>query len=655
MLLTKKQKAVTKEAGAHRDKEAGGSTRKLAGWQKTLTSAIAILFSLFEIISNSIINMEEIYRNAISLAFMVALTFLLYPATRRSPQQRFTYFDLILAIVGTLSVLYIVFFYTDLHVVRKSQAIFTDYFFAALAIVILLEVSRRTVGWFIPVLCVLFLIYALYARYFPGMFAMAGFSPERLLYRMYMTTEGIFGTTLSIASTYIFIFILFGSFLRATGAASFFNDLAMAIAGRWQGGPAQVAVISSAMMGTLSGSAVSNVATTGTFTIPLMKRVGYEPHFAGAVEAVSSTGGMIMPPIMGAAAFIMAGFLGIPYGTVVLAAIIPALLYYLAAIIAVYLEARRLNLKGLDPSSLPRVSQVLRERGILIVPILVIFFTLITGKTPLYAGFLGILVTIAASFFVPGSRLTLSKLLTALEEGATGIIQVGIACASVGIIVGVVNMTGVGSVFAYNIINLSHGSVLLALILVMLTSILLSMGLPSTALYIVVAVTAAPALIKAGVHPLAAHFFVFWFGAISNITPPVALASYTAAGIAESDPMRTGWAAFRLAIPGFLIPFVAAYNPLLLMQAPPGGSLHVPELLIAIVTSIIGVFGLSAATIGYLKDYLSLIERALFFCGSVLLIIPGLVTDSIGIGLVGTALVLHFARAARKLPKGTIL
>ncbi|RKO65839.1 TRAP transporter permease [Desulfofundulus salinus] len=644
----------TKEISLARDREAGGSTRKLSGWQKTIVAVIAILFSLFEIIANSLINMEEIYRNAISLAFMVTLAILLYPATRKSSQHRLSHWDALLAMVGAASVLYIVLFYTDLHVMRKSQAIMTDYIFAALTIVILLEVSRRVVGWFIPALCVLFLIYALYARYFPGMFAMAGFSLERLLFRMYMTTDGIFGMTLSIASTYIFIFILFGAFLRATGAASFFNDLAMALAGRWQGGPAQVAVISSAMMGSLNGSAVSNVATTGTFTIPLMKRVGYEPHFAGAVEAVSSTGGMIMPPIMGAAAFIMAGFLGIPYSTVILAAIVPALLYYASVIISVYLEARRLNLKGLDPSTLPRTSKILRERGVLLIPILVIFVTLLTGKTPLYAGFLGILTTIAASFFVPGCRLTLTKFLTALEEGATGILQVGIACASVGIIVGVVNMTGVGSVFAYNIINLSQGSILLALILVLLTSILLSMGLPSTALYIVVAVTAAPALVKAGVLPLAAHFFVFWFGAISNITPPVALASYTAAGIAESDPMRTGWAAFRLAIPGFLIPFLAAYNPILLMQTPPGESFSVPAMLLAVVTGLVGVSGLSVATINFLKGYLSLPERLLFFVGSTLLIIPGLVTDSIGMGILAIALALHFARASKEPHKAAV-
>ncbi|WP_172371685.1 TRAP transporter permease [Sporosarcina jiandibaonis] len=632
------------------DRESGGGGRQLTGFQNKLMLGVAALMSIFAVYYNGFSTIQEIYRNALFLGFLLALTFLLYPRSTKIKSNKMSIMDIVFLIAGLAGVFYIVFSYTNIHVVRQSQAITLDYVFAVITIVVLFEASRRAIGFFIPLLTSLAIVYAMFGPHFPGMFAHSGFSIERLLYRMYMTTEGIFGTTLSIASTYIVLFILFGAFLTASGASQFFNELALAAAGQKRGGPAQVAVLSSALTGSLSGSAVANVATTGTFTIPLMKKIGLTPRFAGAVEAAASTGGMIMPPIMGAAAFIMAGFLGISYTVIVIAAIIPSLLYYLALIFAIDIEAKKLGLKGLSKDSIPIVKEVIKERGLLILPILIVIGTLLVGKTPLYAGFAGIISAIIASWLTKDKdcRVTPIKAFHALVDGAKGTVQVGIACASIGIIIAVVTMTGLGSTFAYNILSLANGSLPIILLLVMLTCIVLSLGLPSTALYIVVAVTAAPALIQAGVNPLAAHFFVFWFGALSNITPPVALAAYTAAGIAGSDPMKTSISAFKLAIPCFIVPFMVVYNPVLLMQPEAGTENVWLVVIIALVTAIIGIFSLAISIGNYFSMKLNVVERIGFFGTAILLIEPGLVTDAIGIVILGILLSLHVVKANKK-------
>lgn len=345
------------------DKEAGGGMRLLEGPYKKTAAAIAVLFSAFAIYSNGLSNIQEIYRNLIFLGILLVMTFLYYPAGKSSNQKRFTLPDYLFAALALAGLGYLLLNYTTIHVDRSSQPIMIDYIFGAITIIVLLEASRRAVGIFIPILCGGAIVYALFGTYFPWIFGHAGFSLERLLYRLYMTTEGVLGLTLSTASTFIVMFVLFGAFLSVSGATQLFNDLALAIAGRKRGGPAQVAVISSALTGSLSGSAVANVATTGAFTIPLMKSIGLKPKFAGAVEAAASTGGMIMPPIMGAAAFIMAGFLGISYTTVILAAIIPSFFYYIALIFAIDIEAKKLGLKGISKENIPDVVQILKERG----------------------------------------------------------------------------------------------------------------------------------------------------------------------------------------------------------------------------------------------------------------------------------------------------
>lgn len=646
MLFKKKRK--TKDL-MELDREAGGGGRQLSGNQRLIVTAVALAMSLFAIYTNGFSNIQEIYRNAAFLGFIFILGFFLYPISKRGNKKSITVFDSILLIAGLSGVVYILLNYSVIHNVRMSHAITIDYVFAIITIIVLLEIARRTIGIFIPLLSVIALVYAVYGPHFPGVFGHAGFSIERLLFRVYMTTEGLFGMTFSIATTYIILFILFGAFLNASGATKLFNDLAIAIAGQRRGGPAQVAVLSSALTGTLSGSAVANVATTGTFTIPLMKNIGLKPRFAGAVEAAASTGGMVMPPIMGAAAFIMAGFLGVSYNIIILAAIIPAILYYAGLIMAIDIEAKKQGLKGMSRDSIPQVWAVLKEGGVLLVPLIVVIVTLLSGRTPIFAGFAGIIAAIVASWLTKDktNRITIRKAVDALVDGAKGSIQVAVACTSVGIIIAVVTMTGLGSTLAYNIIDLSGGSLAVILILVMITCIVLSMGLPSTALYIVVAVTAAPALVEAGVNPLAAHFFVFWFGALSNITPPVALAAYTASGIAGGDPMKTSWTALKLCLPGFIIPFMIAYNPIMVMQTESGQMASFGSVAIVLITALIGVFLLSIAVFNFFRVSLNIIERIGFAVGALLLIAPGMLTDAIGLTIATLLMVWHIARAKK--------
>ncbi|MDX7989323.1 TRAP transporter permease [Xenorhabdus sp. 12] len=625
------------------DKEAGSGNRHLHGFYLTLATLLAVAISLYAVYANVLSNTQEFYRNATFLGGILVLGFILFPISKRYSTPAFNHWDYLFILLTLISYGYFYFTYTDLHVVRNSIPDTTDYIMSIIGIGVLFESARRTTGYFIPCLSIFAIIYALFGQYFMGIFGHAGFSLERLLFRLFMTSEGIFGITLSTASTAIVVFILFGSFLSVSGATALFNDLAIAIAGRRRGGPAQVAVISSALTGSLSGSAVANVATTGTFTIPLMKNIGLSPRFAGAVEAAASTGGMIMPPIMGAAAFIMAGFLGVSYTTIVIAAIIPALLYYAALIISIDLEAKKQGLKGISRENIPQVKAVLKARGLLLLPLFIVIGTLLLGKTPIYAGALGIISIIISSWITPDSsvRMTPKKILDALNEAARGSIQVTIACATIGVIICVVTMTGIGSTLAFNIVSLTDNTLWMILLVVMIVCIVLSMGLPSTALYIVVAVTVSPILIKAGVLPLAAHFFVFWFGALSNITPPVALASYTAASIARADPMQTSWSAVRLALPGFIIPFILVYNPALLMQ---GNELNTLSICYMILTALIGIYSLSIATANFWLNKTHWLERILFAGAAILLIKPGLLTDFMGGGLIIAAGAMHFLR-----------
>lgn len=629
------------------EKEIVDSVRELKGGSKYILNGLAIILSLFVLAASSFLNLQTFHQNSIFLLLIVLLGFLLYPLNKRGIDKHHpSIIDIGFIILALLGIGYIILNYNTLHVDRVSHANTTDYIFAVIAIIVLFEITRRTIGIFIPLLSIFAIIYALYGNYFPIDFAHSGFSLNRLLYRFYMTTEGIFGSTLSIAATYIMLFILFGAFLGVSGASKLFNDLALAIAGQRRGGPAQVAVISSALTGSLNGSAVANVATTGSFTIPLMKNIGLTPRFAGGVEAAASTGGMIMPPIMGAAAFIMAGFLGVPYTTIVLAGIIPAVFYYIALIWAIDTEAKKKGLKGVSKENIPLVRKVLKERGALLLPIIVVIVALLIGKTAIFAGFAGIISSIIASYCTTDktNRVTPKSFLEALIDGAKGSIQVALACASVGIVIATVGMTGVGSMLAYNVIDIAGGHLIVILIMVMVTCIVLSFGLPSTALYIVVAVTVAPSLVQAGVEPLAAHFFVFYFGAMSNVTPPVALAAYTGAGIAKADPVKTSWTALRLALPGFIIPFLLVYHPELLLNDATTGGLNYGQLIVTILISLVGIYALVTGMGNYLFTKLNILERILFIVFAVMLIFPEIITSIVGIIGVILLMSVHYIK-----------
>lgn len=616
--------------------------RKFTGNIGLIISILAVSFSIFEIWVNTIGVMPSIYRNAVHLSFLLVLAFLLYPPTKESSKDNLPFWDILLAIFAIAVGLYIILFEQEVHLTRGSVAIARDYIFAFITVLLLLEATRRVVGPVLPGLSIFFLLYAHYGPYFPGIFGHRTIYWTRILYRLYLTDEGIFGLTLTVSATFIFMFILFASFLEYSKISDFFNDFSMAIAGKRRGGPAQVAVLSSSLMGTISGSAVANVATTGAFTIPLMKKIGYDKNFAGAVEAAASTGGQLMPPIMGAAAFIMAAYLGIPYTRILLAGIIPALLYYLGIFISIDLEARRAGLKSLPEETLPRLGQVIKERGHLVIPILIVILILVIGKTPVYAAFCGIISTIIVSWFKPDTRMNIKKIIKVLDIGARKAIQVGLACACCGFIVGVAAMTGIGSTVAYNIFQLAQGSLFIALLLIMFVSIVISMGLPSTACYIVVATVAAPSLLKMGVLPLAAHFFVFYFGCLSNITPPVALASYTAAGLSGGNPTRVAWTGLKLGLAGFVVPFIYVYKPILLLEG-----VKIFPMALAVVTAVIGIITLGIAVMGYLGRQLFLYERFIFFISALLLAYPGILSDGIGLASIVIVLLLYNFRKKR--------
>lgn len=618
--------------------------RRYTGLWAKVVSIIAITMSAFHLYTAGFGTLEAMKQRSVHLAFVLGLIFLLYPAGKRSPRNRPSVLDVVFAVLGVIGGLYN-FLYFDTMAMRGGIANGYDYFWGILTLLLILEAARRCIGKELPILSLIFVAYGLFGDRLPGMFGHSGFTWDRIVYHLFLSSEGVFGTALDVSATYIFMFILFGAFLGETGMAKFINDLSMALAGSSAGGPAKVAIFASALLGTINGSAVANVATTGAFTIPLMKSIGYKPHFAGAVEAVSSTGGQIMPPVMGAAAFVMAEFLGMSYAKIMIAAILPALLYYLADFVQVHFEAVKIGLRGLPRSELPNLKQVFRTRWHLTIPLVVIVYLLLSGKTPLFAAFWGTVVTVLASWLHKDTRLTLSGFLRAMEAGAREAITVAIACAVVGFIVGIVTLTGLGLTIGENILALAGGNLFFTMFLTMLLCIILGMGLPTTACYIVAATVAAPALIKIGIPPLAAHMFVFYYACLANLTPPVALAAYAGAGIAGANPSRTGWTAVRLAIAGFIIPYLFVYSPILLLQTQ-----NLPELLLAVITSIIGVTALGIGAEGFFLRTTNLLERLFFIGGSLGLMIPGLVTDLLGLALVAAAVTSQVLRSRTGAP-----
>lgn len=620
-------------------------------------AALAISYSLFHLYI-TFNPLPELIQRAAHVSIGLALIFLLYPARQASSRQKVAWTDWIWVIASFASFFYLFKEYQAIMTTRGGIPNTLDIVFSIMTVVLVVEAARRVMGWMLPILGLIFLSYP-FVSHFEWM-------PDRLLTRpytfsdifgqMYLKTEGLYSSAIGASVTFIFLFILFGAFLAKSGMGKLFNDLAMALAGHKQGGPAKVAVISSGFMGSINGTAVANVVGTGSFTIPLMKKIGYHKNFAGAVEASASVGGQILPPVMGASAFIMAETTGVSYGTIALAAVLPALLYYLGVMAQVHFRAGRDNLKGVPKADLPRVKEVLKERGHLLFPIVALVFFLFQSIPVSYAAVYTILLTIVVAAFRKSTRMGPKEILEALADGAKQSLSVMAACAVVGIIIGVVSLTSFGSVMTSSIMSIGAGSLFLTLFFTMIASMILGMGLPSIPAYIITATMAAPALANFDIPILVAHMFVFYFGLFANITPPVALAAFAGAGIAGGDPMRTGFLALRLSLAGFIVPFLFVYNPAMLMIDTTDIAVNAKEfalpawnvILSITVTSIVGILALGAAVEGYFKIALSWFWRIFLGVGALMMIVPETMTDIIGTIMVIIAIGFNIIQARKE-------
>ncbi|WP_244471010.1 TRAP transporter permease [Microvirga massiliensis] len=610
----------------------GGIVRLLAGF----VGVAMVLYHMWAIAAGA---PEAIIFRGTHLLFALVLTFLLFRRTAAKAGEPPSLLDYGLLAFSAAPILYLFVNYD--YVVNRIYYIDdltpADMALATLLVVIIMEATRRLIGWALPLTAIVFLAYGL---------LVARVEPMRLLDQLFMTTEGIFGIPLGVSAAYVMIFVLFGSFMERTGTGQLFMDFAMSLTGHTAGGPGKVSVVSSSLFGTISGSAVANVMVDGPISIPLMKRSGFKPHFAAGVEAVASTGGQIMPPIMGAAAFVMAEFMQVSYGQVILWALIPAILYYLACFGAVHFEAKRLGLAGVPRSELPRLGAVLRERGHLFLPVMAILFVLYSGYSAPMAALVGTILCFPVAALRGSTRVnvTLRNVLEAMVDGSRNALSVALACACAGIIIGVVSLTGAGIVFTQVVVGLAQSTLLLALILTMIAGIVLGMGMPTTPAYIIMTALLVPALIKLGVVAPAAHMFAFYFAILSAITPPVALATFAAAGLAKADLWKSGLASVKIGAAGFIVPFMFVYEPALLMEGP--WTVIIP----ATMTATAGALLLAAGLHGYLLTAAAIWERILLVAAAFCLIKLGLLTDLAGAILAGIVIAGQFARNRRSAP-----
>lgn len=609
------------------------NTRHFTGKPKMVVKGLFIAFTLMIFYMTLIATPPEQVRRSAFLGIIVFLGFINYPVRKKDAKRvnHVPWYDLVFALVGLSSYFYYVLNFES--IVGKAVNIGTLEIVAGiLGIVLLFEICRRVVGLPILFIAASFIIYAFYT----------GYSMKRVVHQLFYTTDGIIGTPLGVCATFIVLFIILGSFLEKTGIGTFFIDLANSIAGHAIGGPAKVAVIASALEGMYSGSSVANTVGSGSVTIPIMKKTGYKPEFAAAVEAAASTGGQIMPPIMGAAAFLMAEMTDTPYITIAIAAIIPAILYFTGIFMMIHFEAKKLGLKGLPKDSLPKFGKLLLRRGYLFLPIVVLSTLMSMGRTPAYAAIYAIVTAVLVSLFSKETRLTPKTFGEALENGARNTMGVAIACAIAGIIVGIVTLTGLGQELLGVLMSVAGTSKFLALFLTMISCIILGMGVPTTATYVIMATITAPIVMRMGVPMLAAHMFVFYFGIVADITPPVALAAYAGSAIANSDPFKTGLVATRLAITAFIVPYIFVYNPAMLLI-----DTTTLEVIRIVITSFIGIYGIAAAMEGYMFAPLKFWERALLAIGGLMLIDPNFLTDIIGLMVVGVMVLFQFLKTRR--------
>ena len=617
--------------------------RKLSGFWYIVVAAVSVIFVFYHLYTSRfgmpIVNQHR----AFHVGVIMFLAFAYYPFTGKSDKARPTWWDMLMMVLVVITTVYTIWNVTPLAL-RGGVANTTDLVMGTITCLLVLEATRRVLGNNLVILALVFLLYAYFGRYMPGVLAHRGYSFQRIIHNMYMTSQGIYGLPVGVSSTYLVVFVILGAVLERSGLGTLFNDVSLTLGGRLVGGPAKVSVIASALMGTINGSAATNVATTGAFTIPLMKRVGYKSYFAGAVEAAASTGGQIMPPIMGTCAFIMAEYLGIPYLKIAAAAVIPALLYFMGVFFQIDLRSRKNGLTGLDKSELPDVKNTIKRYGILFIPIVVLIWLMIDGFTPLYAAFYATVLTWALALIRPETRLGPKRIVEMSINAARSIVSVGIAMACAGFIVAVLSMTGLGIILADNIKLLSNGNTIVALFLTMVVSIILGMGLPTSACYIISSTIAVPILTGMGVPLFQAHFFVMYYSVLSTITPPVALASYVGAGIAGASTSKVGWTAFRLALAGFIVPFFFVYNPAMLLIA--DKTFIIAQ---ATLTGLLGTYLLAVGIEGYMFKRLNVIFRVLYLVAALTCLIPGTLTDVIGLAIGGIlTLYLWFSVRRRK-------
>ncbi|MEO8565721.1 MAG: TRAP transporter permease [Betaproteobacteria bacterium] len=663
-----------------------GVKRNLTGLAAKTVAGVALAFSTYQLFIAAFSPLSSLVTRSLHVGFLMLLAFLIYPVGRKAAKDRIAWYDAAIAVLAFALAFYHWVFEADL-IQRSGDPTIPDLVVGAVVVVLLFEAARRVLGIALPIVCATFLAYGVLGQYLPSAIAHRGYGFDQIIGQLYLGSEGIYGIPTLVSATYIFLFILFGSFLEHAGMIGLFNSIALGFVGHARGGPAKVAVISSGLMGTISGSGVANVLTVGQFTIPLMKRFGYSSVFAGAVEATSSMGGQIMPPVMGAVAFIMAETLNVPYVTIVKAAVIPAFLYYLTAFLMVHLEAGRKGLHGLPKADCPNPWKAIRDKWYLMVPLAVLVFMLFDGFTPMFSGIVGLALTamlilgigiaagfgsvlfrivfwlilglatasffkygiwpliiaiailVALNFVIRGGRKTLAIMRSSMVDGARQAIAVGIACAIVGVIIGVLTLTGAASNFAGFVLDIGSKSLFLSLLLTMAVCLVLGMGIPTIPNYIITSAIAAPALMTLKVPLIVSHMFVFYFGIMADLTPPVALAAFAAASIAKASPMRIGWKATHIAIAGFVIPFMAVYAPALMLQ---GGTLL--DTAYVVFKAIVAILLWGAASIGYLRAPLHWPERIFVTIAAFLLVVALPWTDEVGFALCAAFAAWHLFR-----------
>ena len=622
------------------ERDADSRTRSYTGWADKVVTVLLVFWTAFELWANLTGKLGAVKLRTAHILFLLPLCFLLYPAFRKEKRRRKMppVRDLLLICAAVVCFGYIFRRYEAMA--RTGRLNQTDVWIGVVCLLLAFEAARRASGNLALIALVFFSYFALWGRWVPGTFGTAAFTLKRVIKSLVWDTIGILGTGAGVSATYIFVFVLFGAFLKYSGFSQFINDISLTLVGRTPGGPAKVSVIASALMGMINGSAIANVATTGTITIPLMKKTGYRKEFAGAVEAVASTGGQFTPPIMGAVGFVMAEFMSVSYTQVMLAAAIPAFLYYLSLLWSVHLEAKRLGLSGLAPENIPKPGKVLRERGHLLLPLVLLLAMMAMGYTPLYAAILAIFATVAVSWLRSGTRMGPKLILRAVVEGSRSAIGVGISCIIIGVIIGSVNMTGLGVNFGNLILRVvGEGQLFLGGVMVMVMSIILGMGVPGVAAYVIVYAVAVPVLRQVGATEMAANLFCLIYACLSNITPPVAMSSYVASGIADSDMTRTSLIAIRLGITGFIVPFFFLNNPVLLYGSMQG--VPAPVTLYCFATACIGVLALSSGLAGLPVQpgekgtfAALLISRGMLVAAGLLFINPSVASDAAALALI---------------------